>query len=97
MLCFRDELLWLEHGANRAKVVGLIPYRPFPEELDLMVFVGPRRFCELTDMNQVAIKSLNVQQRALLSMAGLAVSCFGLLWVQLCETRHCLKMKLISL
>lgn len=46
----------MEHGANRAKVVGLIPYRPFPEELDLMVFVGPRRFCELTDMNQVAIE-----------------------------------------
>lgn len=46
MLHFRDEVSWLEHGANRAKVVGLIPYGPFTTEVDLMVLVGPRLFCD---------------------------------------------------
>lgn len=36
-----DQLTWIEHSANNTKVVGLVPYGPFTQQLALMILEDP--------------------------------------------------------
>lgn len=36
----RDQLIWLKHGVNNAKVTGSVPDGSFSYEFDLMILVG---------------------------------------------------------
>lgn len=59
----------MEHGADNASVVGLIPYGPFTSELDLIVLVDTfqlRIFCDNREVFLFALRWVGVNDKVVL-------------------------------